>query len=370
CFQALESRRMSLSLRTELVADKTKRKKRRELTEDQKHEIKEAFELFDTDKDKEIDYHELKVAMRALGFEVKKVDVLKILKDYDREGNGKITFEDFSEVVTDRILERDPKEEIMKAFKLFDDDESGKISLRNLRRVARELGENISDEELRSMIDEFDTDGDGESKLKQVSNITTNSDAIKNMFNDIKVTFTKRKFGLMKKAYELSVLCDCEIALIIFNSTNKLFQYASTDMDKVLLKYTEYNEPHESRTNSDIVDVVDTLRKKGLNGCDSPDIEADDSAGQSPESDDKYRKINEDIDLMINRQRICQGLPASSYDMGVSIPGSNPGGLLYSHPGVGLSNHNLLPISHTHPSLQRNSMSPPPSGPPAPETQV
>lgn len=173
------------------------------------------------------------------------------------------------------------------------------------------------------------------------------------------VTFTKRKFGLMKKAYELSVLCDCEIALIIFNSTNKLFQYASTDMDKVLLKYTEYNEPHESRTNSDI---VDTLRKKGLNGCDSPDIEADDSAGQSPESDDKYRKINDDIDLMINRQRIC-ALPPSNYDMGVSMGGSNPSGLLYSHPAIGgsLGNHNLLPISHS--SLQRNCLSPqrPPS---------
>lgn len=70
------------------------------------------------------------------------------------------------------------------------------------------------------------------------------------------VTFTKRKFGLMKKAYELSVLCDCEIALIIFNHSNKLFQYASTDMDKVLLKYTEYNEPHESRTNADIIEVM------------------------------------------------------------------------------------------------------------------
>ncbi|KAI4792125.1 hypothetical protein KUCAC02_033591, partial [Chaenocephalus aceratus] len=148
------------------------------------------------------------------------------------------------------------------------------------------------------------------------------------------------------KAYELSVLCDCEIALIIFNSTNKLFQYASTDMDKVLLKYTEYNEPHESRTNADI---VDTLRKKGLNGCDSPDIEADDSAGQSPESDDKYRKINEDIDLMINRQRLCQGLLPSNYDMGVSVQGSSPPGLLYPPP----------PISE----LRRNSMSPqrPPS---------
>ena len=59
----------------------------------------------------------------------------------------------------------------------------------------------------------------------------------------------------MKKAYELSVLCDCEIALIIFNGSNRLFQYASTDMDKVLLRYTEYNEPHESRTNRDIVEV-------------------------------------------------------------------------------------------------------------------
>ncbi|KAI6182763.1 MADS-box domain-containing protein [Aphelenchoides bicaudatus] len=89
------------------------------------------------------------------------------------------------------------------------------------------------------------------------------------------VTFTKRKFGLMKKAYELSVLCDCEIALIIFNSSNRLFQYASTDMDKVLLKYTEYNEPHESRTNTDIMEALQ--RKEGKQGADSDD----DSPGPS-----------------------------------------------------------------------------------------
>ncbi|XP_048021228.1 myocyte-specific enhancer factor 2B isoform X2 [Megalobrama amblycephala] len=107
------------------------------------------------------------------------------------------------------------------------------------------------------------------------------------------VTFTKRKFGLMKKAYELSVLCDCEIALIIFNSTNRLFQYASTDMDKVLLKYTEYSEPHESRTNTDI---LETLRRKGL-GLDSSELEHEDSVPMGME------KYHDGMDLSIARQR-------------------------------------------------------------------
>lgn len=76
------------------------------------------------------------------------------------------------------------------------------------------------------------------------------------------VTFTKRKFGLMKKAYELSVLCGCEIALIIFNSNDRLFQYASSDINKVLLKYAEYNEPHESCTNNDIIHVGNEIFSK------------------------------------------------------------------------------------------------------------
>ena len=137
-------------------------KKRTELTEEQKQEIKEAFDLFDTDKTGTIDYHELKVAMRALGFDVKKQEVLGLMKEYDREGNGAIEYIDFLDIMTHKIQERDPVEEILKAFKLFDEDNSGRISLRNLRRVARELGENLSDDELQAMIDEFDKDGDGE----------------------------------------------------------------------------------------------------------------------------------------------------------------------------------------------------------------
>ncbi|KAG9325026.1 hypothetical protein KVV02_001025 [Mortierella alpina] len=67
------------------------------------------------------------------------------------------------------------------------------------------------------------------------------------------VTFQKRRFGLMKKAMELSVLCDCQIGLIIFNSNNKLVQYSSHDIDQILLRYTEYNDSCETYTNKEFL---------------------------------------------------------------------------------------------------------------------
>lgn len=82
---------------------KGKRRQRTELTEEQKQEIKEAFDLFDTDKTGTIDYHELKVAMRALGFDVKKQEVLGLMKEYDREGNGAIEYIDFLDIMTHKI---------------------------------------------------------------------------------------------------------------------------------------------------------------------------------------------------------------------------------------------------------------------------
>lgn len=144
------------------AASMPKRNRRPELTEEQKQEIKEAFDLFDTDKTGTIDYHELKVAMRALGFDVKKQEVMGLMREYDRDGAGQIEYIDFLEIMTTKIADRDPVDEILKAFKLFDEDSTGRISLRNLRRVARELGENLSDDELQAMIDEFDKDNDGE----------------------------------------------------------------------------------------------------------------------------------------------------------------------------------------------------------------
>ena len=100
--------------------------------------------------------------MRALGFEPKKEEIKKMIADVDREGRGVIEFQDFLDLMTVKMAERDPREEILKAFRLFDDDNTGKISLKNLKRVARELGETMADEELQEMIDEADRDGDGE----------------------------------------------------------------------------------------------------------------------------------------------------------------------------------------------------------------
>ena len=137
-------------------------KKARDITEEQKQEIKEAFDLFDTDGSGNIDQKELKVAMRALGFEPKREEIKKMIADVDTNGSGVIDYNEFLDMMTQKMAERDPREEMLKAFRLFDDDETGKISFRNLKRVAKELGENMTDEEITEMIEEADRDGDGE----------------------------------------------------------------------------------------------------------------------------------------------------------------------------------------------------------------
>jgi len=85
-----------------------------------------------------------------------------MISDVDDDGSGTIEYEEFLKMMIHKILNRDPKDEILKAFRLFDDDETGKISFKNLKRVAKELGERMTDEELQEMIDEADRDGDGE----------------------------------------------------------------------------------------------------------------------------------------------------------------------------------------------------------------
>ncbi|KAF2704381.1 EF-hand [Pleomassaria siparia CBS 279.74] len=154
-----------------------------ELSEEQKEEITEAFNLFDLDKNGLIDYHELKVAMKALGFDLPKQDILAILQTHGvptspttnaRGGKAKqaaqqayqppprllLSYASFQTLMAQMILTRKPEEEIIRAFELFDEGGKGRITLQDLRRVARELGEGLQEEELVAMIEEFDMDAD------------------------------------------------------------------------------------------------------------------------------------------------------------------------------------------------------------------
>nr|XP_027776853.1 centrin-4-like [Marmota flaviventris] len=102
------------------------------------------------------------IALRALGFEPKKEELKQMIAEMDKEGIGTISFEKFFAIISVKMGEKDEKEEILKAFKLFDDDDTGRITLSNIRRAAKELGENLTDDELQEMLDEADYDGDGE----------------------------------------------------------------------------------------------------------------------------------------------------------------------------------------------------------------
>jgi len=150
---------------------------RQELTDQQKAEVKEAFDLFDTDGSGVIEAKELKVALRALGFEPQKDEIKRLINEVDRSGGkerdvtGTIDFKEFLEIMTLKMSEKDNKEEIQKAFELFDMDGTGSITFESLRQIANELGENISDDELREMIFEACKSHEGPVSRDQFENI-------------------------------------------------------------------------------------------------------------------------------------------------------------------------------------------------------
>lgn len=145
-----------------MLAKKAPAKKNRpKLTEEQRQEIKEAFDLFDTENTSRIDTKELKVALRAMGFEPSKEELRRFIGEVDPAGSGSIEYPDFLDFMTRKMQERDPIEEMKRAFKLFLDDDGQKIGIKQLKKVAKDLGETMTDEELQEMIDEADRDGDG-----------------------------------------------------------------------------------------------------------------------------------------------------------------------------------------------------------------
>ena len=92
--------------------------------------------------------------MRALGFEPRKEEINKMIADIDRDGSGTIDFSEFLEMMTTKMGERDSAHEVKNAFDAFTRHGDGAITLRDLRKVAAELGEDaMTDQELIEMLD-------------------------------------------------------------------------------------------------------------------------------------------------------------------------------------------------------------------------
>ena len=131
---------------------KKKNPYKQELSETQKKEIKEAFDLFDTSGSGTIEAKELKVALRALGFEPSKDELKNLIGNFDKDNSGRIDFHEFLDIMITKMSEKDSQQELDKAFELFDLNKDGSISFDELKQVATELGEDMTDEELREMI--------------------------------------------------------------------------------------------------------------------------------------------------------------------------------------------------------------------------
>ena len=140
----------------------TKNYEKNGLTEDEVLEIREAFDLFDTDHSGEIDVAELKQALMNLGIDTKNQTLQNMLADIDKNGNANIDFDEFIEMMTAKMSDKDTREDLEKVFELFiGDDNTDKIDIKHLKRVCKELNENMSDEELNEMIVRADSDRDG-----------------------------------------------------------------------------------------------------------------------------------------------------------------------------------------------------------------
>lgn len=121
------------------------------LSEEEIKEIKDIFDLFVEEDNESIQVETLINSMKKFGFDKKSPAIFKMIESIDKE-EGEINFEMFVDLMTGRISKANPKEDLERTFKLFDIEHDGIISLDNLKRVAKELGEDITEEELKEII--------------------------------------------------------------------------------------------------------------------------------------------------------------------------------------------------------------------------
>lgn len=134
----------------------------RKLTEKEKEEIKEAFDMFDTDGGGTIDMGELGEVMKKMGQNLSGEDLREMFDSVDTDGNGEIDFEEFQVMMQSSIGDMDENKELVDAFKVFDVDGDGTTTRDEVKQLMEKFGQKLTDAEMDAVMKEVDTDGDGE----------------------------------------------------------------------------------------------------------------------------------------------------------------------------------------------------------------
>ncbi|CAF1074754.1 unnamed protein product [Didymodactylos carnosus] len=137
------------------------------LTSRQMDELRDAFNLFDTDHSGTISSDELKQVLIALNYKPTAQLLRKIMKQIDTDGNGVIEFNEFVRVMGDVYERQFTNEEMRRAFQCFDTDGSGFITANELRGVLKKLNLNITEERISEVMREVDDDADGKISFEE-----------------------------------------------------------------------------------------------------------------------------------------------------------------------------------------------------------
>lgn len=133
-----------------------------QLSPEQVAEFKEAFSKFDKDGNGSINTQELGAVMQALGKDLSEAELKEFISKVDTDADGVISFPEFLEEMVRRMKAWRKKQDLQEAFRVFDVDRNGYISVDELKQVMAKLGEELSQEVLEAMIHEADVDQDGQ----------------------------------------------------------------------------------------------------------------------------------------------------------------------------------------------------------------
>ena len=134
-------------------------------------EIKKAFDMFDIDNTGTINPMDLKNTLEVQGYETKNSAVYRMINEIDVDNTEKVNFGEFLDLMASEGFDNTSVDEIRKLFNIFDIDKTGYIEVKNLKRIARELGESLDEQEIIEIITKSDLDGDGVVSFQDFYNI-------------------------------------------------------------------------------------------------------------------------------------------------------------------------------------------------------